>query len=135
MYVWAKCIRYSIHAELQISNTSNILIWISRRLQVSTEAMQNMKTLKLNCWEEIFLARCLLSFFCYSNKLIIWFIQGSNLLIWLWIAYIPSDILYIFWMWRINKERGRELKLLVKDSFFWYLSTHWKLQKNLQTSF
>ena len=28
-----------------------------RRLQVSTEAMQNMKTLKLNCWEEIFLAR------------------------------------------------------------------------------
>ena len=39
------------------SDTSNILIWISRRLQASTEAMQNMKTLKLNCWEEIFLAR------------------------------------------------------------------------------
>ena len=34
-----------------------IINYITRRLQVSTEAMQNMKTLKLNCWEDIFLAR------------------------------------------------------------------------------
>ena len=34
-----------------------IIHYITRRLQVSTEAMQNMKTLKLNCWEDIFLAR------------------------------------------------------------------------------
>ena len=34
-----------------------IIDYITRRLQVSTEAMQNMKTLKLNCWEDIFLAR------------------------------------------------------------------------------
>ena len=52
----------------------------SRRLQASTEALHNMKTLKLNCWEDIFLQR-------------------------------------------IETERKKELKLLVKDSFFWYVLT------------
>ena len=74
------------------SNNRNIMKSEDKRLQASTEALQNMKTIKvlqyttfnnlfqfnfqLNCWENIFLDR-------------------------------------------INIHRNKELKLLAKDSFFW----------------
>ena len=47
-----------------------------RRLAASSEALQNMKTVKLNCWESLLLSR-------------------------------------------ISEHRGRELRLLARDSFYW----------------
>ena len=38
-------------------NNRNIMESEDKRLQASTEALQNMKTLKLNCWEDILLNR------------------------------------------------------------------------------
>jgi len=38
-------------------NNRNIMESEDKRLQASTEALQNMKTLKLNCWEDLFLKR------------------------------------------------------------------------------
>ena len=39
------------------SNNRNIMEAEDKRLQACTEALQNMKTLKLNCWEDLMLKR------------------------------------------------------------------------------